>query len=219
MTRPTARGRRRRRHLALRLRRAAGSGRVRSFELVDGVRTASRCRAGERLQRLAEHFELVWATGWEDKANFYLPTMLGLPELPHADLRRRRPLRLRALEAGAAGRVRPRAAAGLDRRQLRRELLRVGARARASRPCWSRPTRARPGGGPNRGARWPGPRASETGDCRWTGFWPIFFLLVVLKVPVFGALWLVWWASQEPELRPTPKTRGDGYKRRSPGRS
>jgi len=31
------------------------------------------------------------------------------------------------------------------------------------------------------------------------GFWAIFFLLVVLKVPVFGALWLVWWASREPE--------------------
>ena len=38
---------------------------------------------GERLQRLSEHFELVWASGWEDKANFYLPNLLGLPELPH----------------------------------------------------------------------------------------------------------------------------------------
>jgi hypothetical protein len=33
--------------------------------------------------RLSEHFELVWASGWEDKANFYLPELLGLPELPH----------------------------------------------------------------------------------------------------------------------------------------
>jgi hypothetical protein len=31
------------------------------------------------------------------------------------------------------------------------------------------------------------------------GFLPIFFLLVVLKIPVFGALWLVWWASKAPE--------------------
>jgi len=30
------------------------------------------------------------------------------------------------------------------------------------------------------------------------GFWPIFFLLVVLKIPVFSALWLVWWASRSP---------------------
>jgi hypothetical protein len=38
---------------------------------------------GDRLLRLSETFELVWASGWEDKANFYLPQLLGLPELPH----------------------------------------------------------------------------------------------------------------------------------------
>jgi hypothetical protein len=38
---------------------------------------------GDRLMRLSEHFELVWASGWEDKANFYLPQILGLPEMPH----------------------------------------------------------------------------------------------------------------------------------------
>ena len=38
---------------------------------------------GDRLLRLSERFELVWASGWEDKANFYLPELLGLPELPH----------------------------------------------------------------------------------------------------------------------------------------
>jgi hypothetical protein len=53
------------------------------FELVDGMLHCISLRAGERLQRLAEHFELIWATGWEDKANYYLPQMLGLPELPH----------------------------------------------------------------------------------------------------------------------------------------
>ena len=38
---------------------------------------------GERLRRLAERYELVWATGWEEKANEYLPHLLGLPsELP-----------------------------------------------------------------------------------------------------------------------------------------
>ena len=40
-------------------------------------------RTGPRLQRLAERFDLVWATGWEEKANYYLPQVLGLPELPH----------------------------------------------------------------------------------------------------------------------------------------
>ncbi|HET9677115.1 MAG TPA: hypothetical protein VFP21_06390 [Solirubrobacterales bacterium] len=53
------------------------------FQLVDGVPHYLSVAAGERLLRLAEHFELVWASGWEDKANFYLPELLGLPELPH----------------------------------------------------------------------------------------------------------------------------------------
>ncbi len=53
------------------------------FELVDGALHCISLRAGERLRRLAEHFDMVWATGWEDKANFYLPSMLGLNELPH----------------------------------------------------------------------------------------------------------------------------------------
>ena len=52
------------------------------LELVDGVPHLISLPVGERLQRLSEHFELVWATGWEDKANFYLPSLLGLPELP-----------------------------------------------------------------------------------------------------------------------------------------
>src|SRR3978361_1114442 len=52
------------------------------YELVDGNIHCISLRAGERLRRLEEHFEMVWATGWEDKANFYLPTMLGLEEYP-----------------------------------------------------------------------------------------------------------------------------------------
>ncbi|HEY0392218.1 MAG TPA: hypothetical protein VGC63_10935 [Solirubrobacterales bacterium] len=53
------------------------------LELVDGVPHLISLPVGERLQRLSEHFDLVWASGWEDKANFYLPSLLGLPELPH----------------------------------------------------------------------------------------------------------------------------------------
>jgi hypothetical protein len=53
------------------------------FQLVDGLPHCISLAAGERLLRLAERFELVWASGWEDKANFYLPTLLGLPELPY----------------------------------------------------------------------------------------------------------------------------------------
>lgn len=53
------------------------------FELVDGVPHLISLPTGDRLRRLGEHFELVWASGWEDKANFYLPHILGVPELPH----------------------------------------------------------------------------------------------------------------------------------------
>jgi hypothetical protein len=53
------------------------------FQLVDGMVHCISLHAGKRLQRLAEHYELVWASGWEDKANYYLPMMLGLPDLPH----------------------------------------------------------------------------------------------------------------------------------------
>jgi hypothetical protein len=49
------------------------------------------------------------------------------------------------------------------------------------------------------------------------GFWPIFFLLVVLKIPVFGALWLVWWASKSPEAEDSAEdSGGEGYNRWRP---
>jgi hypothetical protein len=53
------------------------------FELIDGMVHCISLTAGDRLRRLSEHFELIWATGWEDKANYYLPNLLGIPELPH----------------------------------------------------------------------------------------------------------------------------------------
>src|ERR1700679_260144 len=53
------------------------------FELIDGMVHCISLLAGKRLLRLAEDYELVWATGWEDRANDYLPNILGVPELPH----------------------------------------------------------------------------------------------------------------------------------------
>ena len=53
------------------------------IQLVDGIPHCISLPVGDRLLRLSERFELVWASGWEDKANFYLPELLGLPELPH----------------------------------------------------------------------------------------------------------------------------------------
>jgi hypothetical protein len=50
---------------------------------VDGVAHCIPGAVGQRLVTLAESFELVWATGWEETANEHLPHLLGLPgDLP-----------------------------------------------------------------------------------------------------------------------------------------
>jgi Swiss Army Knife RNA repair-like protein len=50
------------------------------FEIVDGIAHYLSATAGGHLRRLAELFEPVWCTGWEEKANEYLPHALGLGE-------------------------------------------------------------------------------------------------------------------------------------------
>jgi hypothetical protein len=46
---------------------------------VDGVAHCIPPSVGPRLATLADAFELVWATGWEERANEHLPFLLGLP--------------------------------------------------------------------------------------------------------------------------------------------
>ena len=54
-----------------------------SYHLIDGVPHCISERVGPELVRLADTFELIWATGWEQRANDHLPLILGLPdELP-----------------------------------------------------------------------------------------------------------------------------------------
>lgn len=55
-----------------------------AFHTVDGIAHCISIDTGERMVRLAERFELVWATGWEERANEHLPWLLELPfrELP-----------------------------------------------------------------------------------------------------------------------------------------
>ena len=50
-----------------------------AFHSVDGSLHFLSQKAGRHLQGLAEAFDLVWCTGWEEKANEYLPAALGLP--------------------------------------------------------------------------------------------------------------------------------------------
>jgi hypothetical protein len=52
------------------------------FQLIDGMAHCISFDVGERLRRLLPHYELIWATGWEDRANGYLLHLLGLPPLP-----------------------------------------------------------------------------------------------------------------------------------------
>jgi hypothetical protein len=53
------------------------AGRIHS---VEGVPHWIGERCGAHLTRLASRFELVWATGWEEKANEHLPFLLQLED-------------------------------------------------------------------------------------------------------------------------------------------
>jgi len=53
------------------------------FHLINGMAHCIPDGVGQRLERLSAFYEIVWATGWEDRANERLPEILGLPgELP-----------------------------------------------------------------------------------------------------------------------------------------
>jgi HAD domain in Swiss Army Knife RNA repair proteins len=47
--------------------------------LVEGMPHFLSRAAATALTRLAERFECVWCTGWEDRAESHLPQLLGLP--------------------------------------------------------------------------------------------------------------------------------------------
>lgn len=47
---------------------------------VDGIVHHIAPQAAGCLNALLPHFEMVWATGWGDRANDHLPYLLGLPE-------------------------------------------------------------------------------------------------------------------------------------------
>jgi hypothetical protein len=49
------------------------------LHLIDGIAHCIPEDVGERLVRLSDKFELVWATGWEERANEHLPFLLKLP--------------------------------------------------------------------------------------------------------------------------------------------
>ncbi|GIK76664.1 MAG: hypothetical protein KJ006_07215 [Thermoleophilia bacterium] len=52
------------------------------FQLIDGMAHCISHAAGGRLRRLTPYYEMVWATGWEDRANDHLLGLLGLERMP-----------------------------------------------------------------------------------------------------------------------------------------
>lgn len=55
------------------------AGRDGSFHSIDGMPHFLSAAAAAHLLDLQRHFELVWCSGWEEKANEHLPHLLGLP--------------------------------------------------------------------------------------------------------------------------------------------
>jgi hypothetical protein len=62
-----------------------------SFHAIDGIPHFLSAAAAEHLLALSRLFELAWCSGWEEKANEYLPHLIGLPgPLPHLSFDRAR---------------------------------------------------------------------------------------------------------------------------------
>ena len=82
-----------------------------AFQAIDGIVHFISAAAGGHLLALAADFELVWCSGWEEKANEYLPRLLGLPApLPYlvferAPGRTRAHWKLEAIDAFAGRRA------------------------------------------------------------------------------------------------------------------
>ncbi|HWX75004.1 MAG TPA: HAD domain-containing protein [Solirubrobacteraceae bacterium] len=71
-----------------------------SYHAIDGIPHFLSATAAAHLLRLRTSFELVWASGWEEKANEYLPLLLGLPEpLPFIPFSLRTPVGARTTHA------------------------------------------------------------------------------------------------------------------------
>ncbi len=50
-----------------------------AFHSIDGIVHFISAEAGRHLLDLADSFDIVWCSGWEEKANEYLPHLLELP--------------------------------------------------------------------------------------------------------------------------------------------
>jgi len=53
-----------------------------TWHQIDGIAHLLSAEAAAHLHGLAGAFDLVWCTGWEERADEHLPVLLGLPRLP-----------------------------------------------------------------------------------------------------------------------------------------
>jgi hypothetical protein len=97
----------------------AGAGREGSLHSIEGIPHFLSSEAAAHLLDLARIFDLVWASGWEEKAGEHLPRLLGLPRgIPHLSFdrgvgRSNAHWKLDAIDAYAGGRALARWARGL----------------------------------------------------------------------------------------------------------
>jgi HAD domain in Swiss Army Knife RNA repair proteins len=55
---------------------------------VEGIGHFLSATAAGHLHELAESFDLVWCSGWEERAPEHLPALIGAPDLPHLTFER-----------------------------------------------------------------------------------------------------------------------------------
>lgn len=71
-----------------------------ALHTIEGIPHLLSHTAAAHLQELSAEFELVWASGWEERADEHLPHLLGLPSgLPHLRLNKPRAGRIRTSNA------------------------------------------------------------------------------------------------------------------------
>ena len=52
-----------------------------------------------------------------------------------------------------------------------------------------------------------------------SGFWAVFWLAVIMKIPIAALLWIVWWAVREPPVPESGADDADGGSDRDPWHS
>ncbi|MCW2990911.1 MAG: hypothetical protein JWM73_1505, partial [Solirubrobacterales bacterium] len=54
-----------------------------TWHSVEGIPHFLSSTAAPHLHELAQSFDLVWCSGWEERAGEHLPALIGAPDLPH----------------------------------------------------------------------------------------------------------------------------------------